>query len=59
MKLEQKCFFLRSIEEIMKKLLFYLISITYGIIQILIGTVVFLFNIKKKHPLFHGAIIKN
>lgn len=41
----------------MKKFLFYLLSCTYGIIQTLIGAFVFLLKIRKKHFLFHGAIV--
>ena len=41
----------------MKKFLFYFISITYGIIQTLIGAVLYLFNIRKKHTFFHGSIV--
>lgn len=41
----------------MKKFLFYFISITYGIIQTLIGAVLFLFNIRKKHIVFYGAVV--
>ena len=41
----------------MKKFIFYLLSCTYGIIQTIIGAFVFLLNIRKKHFLFHGAIV--
>lgn len=41
----------------MKKILFYLLTFTYCLLQTLIGVFVYLFNIKKKHYKFHGSII--
>lgn len=41
----------------MKKALFYLVQWTWGIIQNLLGLVLFLFLVGKKHRLFHGAVI--
>lgn len=40
------------------KILFYFISITYGIIQTLIGAVFYLYNIRKKHTILHGKLLK-
>ena len=41
----------------MKKIFFVLIQCTWGLPQTLLGLIVFLINIKKKHYLYHGAII--
>lgn len=39
------------------KLLYFVIQITWGSIQSLLGFIVFIFNINKKHLFYHGAII--
>lgn len=41
----------------MKKFLFYFILFAYGIIQTLIGAILYVLNVKKKHSIFHGAIV--
>lgn len=41
----------------MKKFLFYLIQWTYGIIQNLLGLIVFLFFIFKKHHIYRCSVI--
>ena len=41
----------------MKKLLYCFIQCTWGFIQTLLGSVVFLAHIKEKHYFYHGAII--
>lgn len=41
----------------MKTILFFLIQLTWGIIQSLIGFVLFLVNIRKMHYLYHGAVV--
>ena len=41
----------------MKKFLFYFILFTHGIIQTLIGAILYVLNVKKKHFIFHGAIV--
>ena len=37
--------------------LFILAQCTWGILQTLVGSIVFLINIRKKHYFYHGAII--
>lgn len=39
------------------KIIYILIQCTWGIIQTLLGFIVFLFNIKNKHYFYYGAII--
>ena len=41
----------------MKKLLFILIQCTWGILQTLLGLILFLFNIRKKHYWYSNAIV--
>ncbi|MCM1440319.1 MAG: hypothetical protein NC131_14115 [Roseburia sp.] len=41
----------------MKKFLYIAVQCTWGILQTLLGFVVFLFNINNKHYFYHGAII--
>ena len=41
----------------MKKVLFFLIQSTWGIIQSLAGLVLFLVNIRNKHYFYHGAVV--
>ena len=41
----------------MKKVLFYTIQWTWGIIQNLIGLALFLCLLGRKHRLFHGAVV--
>ena len=41
----------------MKKLLFILIQCTWGILQTLLGLILFLFNIRKKHYWYRNAIV--
>lgn len=41
----------------MKKTLYILLQCTWGILQTLIGAIVFLINIKKKHYSYHGAVV--
>lgn len=41
----------------MKKFLYIALQCTWGIIQTLLGAVIFLINIKNKHYFYHGAII--
>ena len=37
--------------------LFMLAQCTWGIIQTLVGLIVFLINVNKKHYLYHGAVV--
>ena len=39
------------------KILYILIQCTWGIVQTLLGFIVFLLNIKSKHYFYHGAVI--
>lgn len=41
----------------MKKFLYIVIQCTWGILQTILGFIVFLFNIKSKHYFYHGAIV--
>lgn len=41
----------------MKKLLYYFCQFTWGIVQSLLGFMMFLLHIKDKHYTYHGAII--
>lgn len=41
----------------MKKFLFYLVQWTWGIIQNLLGLILFLFLAGRNHRVFHGAVI--
>jgi len=41
----------------MKRILFFFLQCTWGSFQSFIGFVVFLFNLKRKHYFYHGAII--
>ena len=41
----------------MKNILFWLIQLTWGILQTFFGFINFIFHIKDKHYIFHGAII--
>ena len=41
----------------MKKILYILIQWTWGILQTLLGLILFLINIKNEHIFYHGAII--
>lgn len=41
----------------MKRILYVLIQCTWGILQTLLGFILFLINIKSKHFIYHGAII--
>ena len=40
-----------------KSALFIFAQCTWGILQTFVGSIVFLLNIRKKHYLYHGAII--
>lgn len=40
-----------------KLFLYTLIQCTWGLLQTFLGFIVFLFNIKKKHYFYHGAIV--
>ena len=41
----------------MKNILYIVIQCTWGIVQTLLGFIVFLINIKNKHYFYHGAIV--
>ena len=41
----------------MKKFLFYLVQWTWGIIQNLLGLILFLFLAGRNHRVFHGAVV--
>ena len=41
----------------MKNILYIIIQCTWGIIQTLLGFIVFVINIKNKHYFYHGAIV--
>ncbi len=41
----------------MKKLLYFLAQITWGLPQTLVGLVLFLINIKSRHYMYHGAVV--
>ena len=41
----------------MKEFLFYLVQWTWGIIQNLLGLILFLFLVRRNHRAFHGAVI--
>lgn len=41
----------------MKKFAYILIQCTWGIIQTVLGLIVFLMNIKAKHFMYHGAVV--
>ena len=41
----------------MKKILYILIQWTWGILQTLLGLILFIVNIKNEHIFYHGAII--
>ena len=41
----------------MKNILYWLIQLTWGILQTFLGFINFIFHIKDKHYIFHGAII--
>ncbi|MBR4434845.1 MAG: hypothetical protein IKS90_01965 [Clostridia bacterium] len=41
----------------MKKALYIFVQCTWGILQTLVGFVVFLCNIKKPHALYHGSVL--
>ena len=42
---------------IFKRILYIFIQCTWGIVQTLLGFIVFLFNIRSKHYFYHGAIV--
>ena len=41
----------------MRTLLFILTQCTWGILQTLVGFVIFMINVRRKHYLYHGAIV--
>ena len=41
----------------MKKALYIFVQCTWGILQTLVGFVVFVWNIKKPHAFYHGAVL--
>ncbi len=44
-------------EEYIMKLLYILLQCTWGVLQTLLGSVLFLLNVKSKHLFFHGSVV--
>lgn len=41
----------------MRRFLYVLLQCSWGIIQTVIGFIIFIFNVTKKHCIYHGAIV--